>query len=379
MGDLANALSSAGQHDEALAVAEKGLRIDERLGRHRQVAAEHGICASILMAAGRYDEADARYDLALAAARQAGDKELEGLTRQHQGSLAVQRNQLERASHLYQQALERFREAGNQGEIMRTYNLLGVAERMAGRLAEARAWYEKSRELAVQLKDQVGLGQAAQNNGIVWQREGEAARELGDEPAANRCFEEARSSVEESLGVWQSQNNKPKEAASWGQLAQIYLRLGDLAAADRHAHEAREIHESLGLKEAWMDYNTLSEIAQARGDLAAAAEWAKKRDDLLAELELRAGGGGGLAPQMLQALQRLALACAQAGFGEDGLGPGEEEVLAQLDELPAPFPELAGFLRQIAAGEVPAVPGGLPDELRQWLEGLVGAIRSAGH
>ena len=77
---------------------------------------------------------------------------------QHQGSLAADRNQLERASRLYQQALERFREAGDQGSMMRTYNLLGVVEQKAGRLAEARAWYEKSRELAVQLKDQPGLG-----------------------------------------------------------------------------------------------------------------------------------------------------------------------------------------------------------------------------
>ena len=77
---------------------------------------------------------------------------------------------------------------------------------------------------------------------------------------------------------------------------------------------------------------------------------------------------------MLQALQRLTLACAQAGFGEDGLGPGEEEALAQLDGFPAPFPELAGFLRRIAAGEVPAVPGGLPRELGEWLEGLVAEI-----
>ena len=50
------------------------------------------------------------------------------------------------------------------------------------------------------------------------------------------------------------------------QLAQIHLRLGDLAAAERHAHEARQIRESLGLMDAWKDYDTLSEIAQARGD-----------------------------------------------------------------------------------------------------------------
>jgi tetratricopeptide (TPR) repeat protein len=375
MGDLANALSGAGRHAEALAVSERGVVIREKMGHNRDAAAGQGRTASILMAAGRYDEADARYDLALAAARQAGDKELEGSLLQHQGSLADDRNQIERASRLYQQALDRFREAGNQGAMMRTHNLLGVVEQKAGRLAEARAWYEKSRELAVQLKNQVGLGQAAQNIGVVWQLEGEAARERGDEPAARRCFEEARRSVEESLRVKQGYNSKPDEALAWGQLAQIHLRLGDLAAAERHAHEAREIRESLGLKEAWRDYNTLSEIAQARGDFAAAAEWAKKRDDLLAELERRAGGGGGLPAQMLQALQRLTLACAQTGFGEEGLGPGEEEALAQLDGLPAPFPELAGFLRRIAAGEVPAVPGGLPRELGEFLEAVVVEIR----
>ncbi len=100
MGDLANALSSAGQHDEALAISEKGLKIRETQGDHRNAAAGHGRTASILMDAGRYDEADARYELALAAARQAGDKELEGMTLQHQGILAAYRNQLDRAIRL---------------------------------------------------------------------------------------------------------------------------------------------------------------------------------------------------------------------------------------------------------------------------------------
>ena len=59
------------------------------------------------------------------------------------------------------------------------------------------------------------------------------------------------------------------------QLARIHLLLGELDAAERHAHEAREIHESLGLMDAWKDYSTLSEIAQARGDTATAAEWVR--------------------------------------------------------------------------------------------------------
>ena len=375
MGDLANALRDAGQHDQALNIAEKCVKIQEKRGNHREVAATHGQCARILMASGRYDEADARYDLALAAARQAGDKELEGITLQHQGVSARQRNQLDRANRLYQQALHRFQEAGDSGAIMRTYNLLGVAEQEAGRLAEARAWYEKSRELAVQLQDQPGLAQAAENIGVVCQLEGESARERGDEPATRQYFGAARRYVEESLRIEQARNNKPDEARSLSQLSRIHFRLGDFDAAERHAHAAREIRESLGLKDAFKDYNILSEIAQARGDTRDAAEWAQKRDDLLAELEHRAGSG--MPAQMLQALQQLAIACAQAGFGDADLHPGAEEALATLDGYPTPFPDFAAHLRQLAARQLPPTPASLPAELRQTLELLAQAIREA--
>ncbi|WP_034925324.1 tetratricopeptide repeat protein, partial [Candidatus Accumulibacter vicinus] len=299
LGDLANALSGTGRRDEALAVAETGLRIHAVLGNQRELAAGHGQCASVLTAAGRYDDADARYDLALAASRDAGDQELEGALLQHQGSLADDRGQCPRAVTLYQQALKRFQAAGNQGSMMRTYNLLGVVEQDAGRLPEARAWYEKSRQLAVALQDQRSLGRAAQNHGIVCRLEGEAARAQGDEPAARRSFEAALASVEESLRIDPALGNPPDEAGSLGQLAIIHLRLGDLAAAERHAEAAREFHESLGLNDVWRDYNTLSEIAAARQDPAAAAGWAQKRDAKLAEIERLAGGGDGVPNRML--------------------------------------------------------------------------------
>ena len=372
MGDLANALSATGQHDEALAVAEQALAIQQARGNQRNVAAGHGLCAGILMDAGRYDEADARYDLALAAARRAGDKELEGSLLQHQGDLARQRNQLTRATGLYQQALQRFQEANDLASMMRTYNLLGVAPQKAGRLAEARAWYEKSRELARQLQDQPCLGTAAQNIGIVCQQEGEAARTAGDEASARQSFDAARRSVEESLAVWQDQNNKPYEADSHGQLARIHLLLGDLAAAERHAHAAREIHESLGLKEVHIDYHTLAEIAQARGDATAAAEWSRRRDEKREELKQLAGGGSGLPDQLVQACQALLLACARAGFDGEDLGPAEQNALAQLAQLPAPIPVFADFLQQLATtGKLPPIPNSLPPELHNLVQGLV--------
>ena len=183
--------------------------------------------------------------------------------------------------------------------------------------------------------------------------------------------------MEESLRVCQDQQNEPYEAESWSQLARIHLRLGDLAAAERHAQAARQIRESLDLKEAYKDYHTLSEIAKARGDAPAAAEWAKKRDDLLEELKRRAGGGGGLPAQMLGALQQLTIACARAGFGDGDLGPGEEEALATLEQNPAPFPDFVAYLRQLATGQLPPIPASLPTELRQILEPLAQAIQEA--
>ena len=378
MGNLANALSVGGQHGLALGVAEKCIGIQQALGVQREVAVDHGRCASIFMQTGRYEEADLRYDLALAAARQAGDKGLQGSLLQHQGSLSQRRKQRERAARLYRQALQLFHEAGDQGSMMRTYNLLGVSEQHAGRLAEARAWYEKSRELAVQFKDQPGLCQAAQNIGIVSQLEGDAAGERGDEPVASRHYEAARSSLKESLLIAKSSGNEPDEAQALGALAIVHLRLGDLAAAERDAHESRQIRESLGLLDASREYDTLSEIARARGDIAAATEWERKRDALLEEGNRRAGDSGGLPAEMLEALQALTMTCAQAGFGDGTLAPDDEEALAALGQSPAPFPDFAAFLRQIAAGELPPIPDGLPAELRQWVEQLVNAIRDAG-
>lgn len=181
--------------------------------------------------------------------------------------------------------------------------------------------------------------------------------------------------MEEGRKVWQAGGNKPNEAAAWSQLAIIYFRLGDLAAAERHAHKARQIREALYLREVWKDYHTLSEIAKARGDLTDAAGWTNKRDDLTAEPQRRAGGRGSLPVEMLKALQTITLACAQAGFGGSGLRPFEEEAISRLRQFPDPFPDFATFLHQLAAGQLPPIPSGLPAEFLQGLEQLVEAIR----
>jgi tetratricopeptide (TPR) repeat protein len=86
--------------------------------------------------------------------------------------------------------------------------------------------------------------------------------------------------------------DKPRAAMSWSQLSRVYLLMGDLDKAEAHAHQAREIKESLGLILQLSDvYYDLAQIARARGDEAQAAQWEARRDEVAAELARRARGG----------------------------------------------------------------------------------------
>jgi tetratricopeptide (TPR) repeat protein len=381
LGDLANALSAAGRLDEALAKAEEALDINRELGRDRAVAVGLGQAAAILREQGKYAEADARYEDALAAARSAGDQELEAITYQNQGVFAMQTNDFDRAATLYRQALKRFQAMGHDAGVMQTCNLLGAVEHRQGRLAEARAWYERSREIAEKRGAKSSLGVALQNLGIVCQEEGEAAREAGDEAAAREHFQEAARLVSESLVLRTERGDEPGAAESHGQLAQNHLLLGELDAAEEHAHAALETMERLGSR--WLPavYDTMAGIADARGDPESAAEWGRKRDAAVAELRRRAGEGGsdGTSEQLLKALAALAVACARVGLGDKPeLGAQEEKAIAALEDYPAPFDALPGFLRALASGgEVPAVPPGLPEALAEALEQLLEAVREA--
>ncbi len=294
---------------------------------------------------------------------------------QHQGSLARETKHYDRATKLYQRALQVFQDIHDEGAVMRTCNLLGVVEQNANRLAEARAWYERSRELAERRGDGTAVGAAAQNLGIVCQQEGEAARKRGDEVGASERFTEAARFFQENLAINVQDQNEPFQANAQVGLGQIHLLLGNLDQAEEHAHRAGEIFERLHLKEAHIAYNTLAQIARARGDEAQATSWEKKRDDLLAELERRAGGTGTLSPAFLRTLQSLAVACAQTGFGGEPLDPQVEEALAQIAKLPAPINELAPTLRALAEGRLSPPPSTLPPEILGFFAQLFEAIQ----
>jgi tetratricopeptide (TPR) repeat protein len=390
LGSLANALRAAGHLDEALNTAEQGVDIDRALRRVRNAVAGLGQIARILLEQGRYQEADARYDQALAAAQYVGDRELEGTILQHQGGLANHMQQYDRAVDLYKQALRRFQDANNDAGIMRTCNLLGAVENYQGRLSEARAWFERSGEIARRRGDTALLGAVAQNIGIVCQHEGEAALQHGDEATARQRFTEAERFLQEGLQMNIDRQDKPTEAMARGQLSQVYLFIGKLDKAEAQAHQAREIDEALGiLRELPKDYYNLAQIARARGDEVQAAQWEARRDDVNVELTRRARGGDaantGLSQHMIQAIAELAVVCVQAGLNGTELPSEVESTVAQLEsEAAGPLQPLGHYLRRLATGPasdtvaaLATPPARLPDPLPQLIAQLRDAVRSA--
>jgi tetratricopeptide (TPR) repeat protein len=176
------------------------------------------------------------------------------------------------------------------GGIQQTCNLLGIVEKEAGRLAEARAWYKRSLEIAESRGDKNAVGSTMHNIGITWQKEGEAAQARGEAAAARQFFHEAFECVRQSLEIAQLLNWEPRAALHHHQLARIHLLLGDLDRAERQAEKAREIYERLGLKEVSQVYWVLADIARAREDSAQAAAWEQKCNAADAEQRRRAAG-----------------------------------------------------------------------------------------
>jgi tetratricopeptide (TPR) repeat protein len=326
-----------------------------------------------LEAVGRLEEALSAAEHAVLAALRSGDKARLGVALQNQGSLLAETGRADRAVELHASALRLFEEARDEANEMRTCSLLGAAEQSAGRLAEARGWYERARGIARARDDRPALAAIAQDLGSVCQLEGESAREHGDEARAEERLQEAARCVGESLALLLAAPDEPLAAGAGNQLAKIHLLLGELDQAEAEAHDARGIRERLGLKEVWMDYALLAQVAHARGPghAAEAEAWEQKRDQLGAELDRRAG-----TPTVpIDGLIRLAVACAEAGLGGGALDAEEEAALAAVATWASPLADLAPFLRALARREAPAIPPGLPAELGAKLGEIVEAVR----
>lgn len=350
------------------------MAIDLELGQDRNAAVGHGQCSKILKSQNRYSEADKRYQEAQRLAERVGDLELQAIFLQHRGSLNYEQSRHDQAVELYQNAIRLFQQANDQVNECGTYDLLASAEMGRDQLDAAEAWYGRSQALADAIGNQFQKAVTAQNFGVLFQKR---ADKTEDSEVRKALLRRAVVSVEESLTIKLKRKDRVAAASSYFQLGVLHLKLCVFDQAEEYLMKSLEVGELLNLPDVWKDYDNLADVAEARGDTEAAAAWQAKRDAKLAELErLRGGGSGGALPeeaaQTILALARAVYAARTSGVE---LAEDAAEVLAQLAGAPEPWPAVAGFLREVAEGGMPAVPEGLPEPLPEILGSLLAALR----
>jgi tetratricopeptide (TPR) repeat protein len=270
---LGNAHYDLGNLAKARDSAHRGLELARESCLERETAEALLVLAATQTRQRLYDDADDHYAEALAAARRAGERGLEGKILQRQGILQRRQNRFGDAIDLLKLAIACFQQVGNENEEMRTCDILGNTKTQFGELNGAETWYARSRALAEKNQDRGHLAIVAHNMGILYQKHAEQASDID---ARELWLQQAIESIRESLAI-KVELSKPVGAeASHFQLGVLHWQRGELKQAERHMLEATSISETLGLPKVYQNYGILGRIARDRGDASAAAEWNAK-------------------------------------------------------------------------------------------------------
>lgn len=214
LGDLGSVYLSLRRFGAAEQAVREGLRIDGVRGAQRDLAVGHALLGRSLFAQGRIDDARREYDRALAAARELGDRGLQGSLEQHVGGLNADAGAFDAADAHLQRALALFLTGGDRRGAMRTRNLLGSLHHRRDDLASARSWHEAALADCVALRDEHYRAVTLHHLGALATSEARAARGANLDSTAQAKLEEAATFVLESFAILERRGHDAAAAAS---------------------------------------------------------------------------------------------------------------------------------------------------------------------
>jgi hypothetical protein len=182
------------------------------------------------------------------------------------------------------------------------------------------------------------------------------AQQTADSVRARQLLELAIAEERAALVLQQQLGHPVSIARSHNNLASRLHRAGALDEAEEHARTALDICEQLRDPHTWQTLWVLEDIATARGDAAAAAEWRRRKEAARAEAEERAGTPTLPSETVASSLQVAAQARRQGQSLEQALAAaGAPDDF--LTTLAGRYPWLVAHLRAMAAGTArPADP-----------------------
>jgi tetratricopeptide (TPR) repeat protein len=226
------ALRYIGDFEAALAALARGLAGARRGGDRAAEAEALAKQSRVLDDLGRYDEADALIETALQLGRANSEAPI-GFILAARAVHATRTGDLDRATSLAAESLERARAGGDPTGETDALNMLGFSAGLRHDLKQAAQYYEAALSVA---RDSGNLSQEALMLGNL----GYLTYKRGDYAAA-RAYALAALEGRRDLG------EKAMMVYDLGNLAQANLRLGDVAAARLGTRETLSLARSLGM------------------------------------------------------------------------------------------------------------------------------------
>lgn len=273
-GDRTNALLSLGRLDEALAEAEQVVDLRRGGTNLRNLASALARVAQILGRRRRFREAEDRFQQALELARTVKDAPLEGQLVQRLGIMQSDEGRHTEAAESLKLALLRFQTTGNRESEMRTLSLLGVVDKDRGHFEAASAWYSQAATIAADLADAAQTASIAHNRGVLATH---LARQQDDLVARAELLAQAQALLTEALNMSRARKDGVATAEALSALARVHPLRGAAAEADACAREGLALRLAMNSPDVDRSYLLLEELADARGDEVAAAEWRARR------------------------------------------------------------------------------------------------------
>jgi tetratricopeptide (TPR) repeat protein len=214
-------------YDEAIALYQQVLAIDEQIGNVQGKAATLYEMGKLKADKGEIEEAIALYQQVLAIDEQIGDVQGKAATLYEMGKLKADKGEIEEAIALYQQSLAITEQIGNVQGKAATLHQFGILKANTGEIEQAIALYQQSLALNEQIGDVQGKAATLQCLGTLKANRGE--------------IEEAIALYQQSLAITEQIGNVQTKAATLWWLGHIAEEQGDYNQALDYLQPALEI------------------------------------------------------------------------------------------------------------------------------------------
>ncbi|MEH2116874.1 tetratricopeptide repeat protein [Nostoc sp.] len=269
---LAGIYAKKGEVEQAIALYNQSLQIFERIGNVQGKAATLHCLAGIYANKGDVDEAIALYNQSLEIDERIGNVQGKATTLNNLASIYADKGEVDQAIALFNQSLEIKEHIGHIRGKAVTLHCLASIYADKGKVNQAIALYNQSLEIKERIGDVQGKAATLHNLGIIYAKKGEV--------------EQVIALFNQSLEIAERIGNVQGKAATLNNLGIIYANKGEVEQAIALFNQSLEIKEGIGnVQGKAITLWWLGHLAQQQGEYTKAISYLQPALEILQRLK----------------------------------------------------------------------------------------------